>query len=77
MEFHLTPEQEDFIRHAVQSGRFATTDEAVREAVTLLEARECGLAELRAQIDDGLADLKSGNYADYTDETLVSCPSGS
>jgi len=42
----------------------------MQEAVTLLEAREREMAELRAEIDDGIAELENGNYTDYTDETL-------
>lgn len=40
MEVHLTPAQEAFLHQRVRSGRFATTDEAVREAVSLLEDHE-------------------------------------
>ncbi len=70
MDVHLTPEQEDFIRQAVEAGRFSSADEAMQEAVSLLEAHEREIAELRIDIDDGIADLAGGNYTDYTDETL-------
>jgi putative addiction module CopG family antidote len=70
MDVHLTPEQEKFIRHSVEAGRFSTADEALQEAVSLLEAREQSIAELRADLDDGLADLDNGRYFGYTDETL-------
>ena len=40
MEIHLTPDQEAFISRRVRSGRFATADDAVREAVSLLKTRE-------------------------------------
>lgn len=40
MEVHLRPEQEAFILQRVRTGRFATADDAVREAVSLLEERE-------------------------------------
>ena len=70
MDVHLTPEQEDFIRQAVEAGRFSNADEAMQEAVSLLEAHEREIAELRIDIDDGIADLAGGNYTDYTDETL-------
>jgi putative addiction module CopG family antidote len=42
MEVHLAPEQEAFIRQRIQAGRFATPDEALREAVSLLEEQETG-----------------------------------
>jgi len=70
MDVHLTTEQADFIRQTVESGRFANVEDAVREAVRLLEQREHEIAELRALVDEGLADLENGEYVDYTDETL-------
>jgi len=40
MEVHLTPDQEVFIQQRVRDGRFATADEAVQLAVSLLRERE-------------------------------------
>ena len=40
MEVQLTPDQEAFIQQRVRNGRFATADDAVREALSLLEERE-------------------------------------
>jgi putative addiction module CopG family antidote len=40
MEVHLTPDQEAFIRQRISTGRFATADEALQAAVSLLEERE-------------------------------------
>lgn len=70
MEIHLTPEQEAFIEQTVRSGRFASRHDAVREAVTLLEARERELAEMRAFVQEGLDDLDTDRYEEYNDETL-------
>jgi putative addiction module CopG family antidote len=42
MEVHLGPDQEAFVLQRIRSGRFATADEAVREAVSLLEEKEAG-----------------------------------
>jgi putative addiction module CopG family antidote len=70
MEVRLTPEQEEFIRHAVEDGRFSTVDHAIGEALTLLEHQEQALAELRSDVDAGLSDLEEGRFYDYTDETL-------
>jgi putative addiction module CopG family antidote len=66
MEVHLTPEQQAFIEQGVRKGRFASSDDAVREAMTLLEARE----RERAFVREGLDDLEAGRYEEYTDETL-------
>jgi putative addiction module CopG family antidote len=70
MDVRLTPEQEQFIRHAIESGRFATPDEAMREAVGLLEEREREIEYLQAIADEGIADLENGRFTDYTDDTL-------
>ncbi len=66
LEVHLTPEQQAFIEQGLRDGRFASSDDAMREAVTLLEARE----RERAFVREGLDDLDAGRYGDYTDETL-------
>ena len=39
MEVHLRPEQELYIQSQVRQGRFATPDEALQAAVTLLEKK--------------------------------------
>ena len=70
MEVHLTSEQQAFIEKGVRDGRFASSDDAVREAVTLLEARERELAQTRAFVREGMDDLDGGRYEEYTDETL-------
>ncbi len=70
MEVRLTPKQEDFVRHAVEDGRFSTVDQAIGEALNLLERQEQDLAELRSEIDAGLSDLEEGRFHDYSDETL-------
>ncbi len=40
MEIHLRPEQEAFIEGRVRAGRFASAEEALREAVGLLQQAE-------------------------------------
>jgi antitoxin ParD1/3/4 len=70
MEVHLTPEQQAFIEESVREGRFASSDDAVRQAVTLLKARELELAETRTFVGQGVDDLDAGRYEEYTDETL-------
>jgi putative addiction module CopG family antidote len=40
IEIRLAPDQEAFLLQRVRSGRFATADEAVREAVSLLRKQE-------------------------------------
>lgn len=40
MQIHLTPEQEEFVRQGVASGRFKNAEEAIEEAFSLCEERE-------------------------------------
>jgi len=70
MEVQPTPDQQAFIKHAIESGRLRREEEAVPEALSLWEERERARAELRAALDEAEADLKAGHCADYTDETL-------
>jgi len=66
----LPPELEAFIHERVASGRFATTGEAVREGLRLLEAREqereAVLAELRQEIEIGVEQANAGKPSDGT-----------
>ena len=69
MEVHLTPDQEAFVRQAIASGRYQTPEDAVREAMARWEDAERARAELLAAVDEAEADLRSGRYKSYTDET--------
>jgi putative addiction module CopG family antidote len=57
MEVHLTPDQEAFIQQHVSTGRFATADEAVQEAIMLLEERERQRVKTRPSGRKSLAQL--------------------
>lgn len=58
MNVSLTPELEQFVRSKVESGKYITSSEVVREALRLLEERdrrfEMRLAETRREIQKGL-----------------------
>ena len=62
MNVSLTPELEQFVRSKVESGKYITSSEVVREALRLLEERdrrfEARLAELRGEIKKGLDDSR-------------------
>jgi antitoxin ParD1/3/4 len=64
MNVSLTPELERFIAEQVESGRYRSASEVVRDAVRLLQMqwqeREAKLEGLRAAIEVGLADLERG-----------------
>ena len=46
---------EDFVGRAVESGRYGSASEVVREGLRLVEEREAKLAALRATIEQSLA----------------------
>ena len=64
----LPSDLEAFIDARVASGRFATAGDVVREGLRLLEEREQGrdavLAELRQEIEVGVAEAKAGQLRD-------------
>jgi len=64
----LTPELGRVIESRLRSGKYQTASEVVREALRLLEARDrapvAGVAELRAEIELGLDQLRRGEAVD-------------
>jgi antitoxin ParD1/3/4 len=54
MNVSLTPELEQYIRTKVDSGRYLSASEVVREALRLLEQKEIRLEDLRVEIQKGL-----------------------
>jgi antitoxin ParD1/3/4 len=68
MNVSLTPELERFVQEKVQSGRYTSASEVVREALRLLEEHEkiriAQLAEFREEIDRRLASLDRGESID-------------
>ena len=54
MNVSLTPELEQYIRTKVDSGRYLSASEVVREALRLLEQKDNRLEELRVEIRKGL-----------------------
>ena len=54
MNVSLTPELEQYIRTKVDSGRYLSASEVVREALRLLEQKEKRLEGLRVEIQRGL-----------------------
>ena len=56
----LTPDQEAFVRQAIESGRLQRAEDAVREALSLWEERERTRAEILAAVDSAEASLARG-----------------
>jgi antitoxin ParD1/3/4 len=68
MNVHLTDELERLVQSKVQSGRYNSASEVVREALRLLEERDELRAlrkdELRKRIAEGLDAVKAGRVQD-------------
>ncbi|BBU63035.1 hypothetical protein MSC49_29700 [Methylosinus sp. C49] len=68
MNVSLTPELERLVHQKVQTGRYTSASEVVREALRLMEERDRLEAwrkdEIRAQIAAGVASLRAGRGVD-------------
>ena len=64
MNIHLTPELERLVQSKVQTGRYNSASEVVREALRLMEERDQIVAlrkeEIRKKISQGLKSLRLG-----------------
>lgn len=70
MEVHLTPDQEAFVRQAIESGRVRSEQEAVREALSLWEERERRRTEILAAVDAAEASLARGEARTITETSV-------
>lgn len=60
MEVRLTPDQEAFVRQAIESGRLHRAEDAIEEALLLWEERERNRAEILAAVDAAETSLDRG-----------------
>lgn len=70
MEVRLTPDQEAFIRQAIETGRFHRAEDAVEEALSLWEERERTRAEILAAVETAEASLARGEGRTITPESM-------
>jgi len=70
MQIDLTPEQQDFVRQAVESGRFERAEDAVQAALTLWVERERRRAEILAAVDVARASIVRGDGIEITREAM-------
>ena len=73
MNVSLTPELERFTRSLVESGRYRSASEVVRDSLRLLEEQEAKTAELRRKMQEG---LDSGPPVPFDAERLRVVPTG-
>jgi putative addiction module CopG family antidote len=72
MPYHFPPDIEERVRAQLESGRFETEDDVLREAIDTLEKRQCGLRELQDMVRQADEDIASGRVGPFdADETKV------
>jgi antitoxin ParD1/3/4 len=64
MNVNLTPELEQMVHSKVQTGRYNSASEVVREALRLMEERDQVKAEVRKKITAGMEELRRGKGID-------------
>jgi Arc/MetJ-type ribon-helix-helix transcriptional regulator len=70
MEVQLTPDQQAFVRHAIESGRLHREEEAVQEALAMWEERERTRAEILAAVDKAEASLARGEGRNISEQSM-------
>jgi putative addiction module CopG family antidote len=73
MKIKLQPKVEKYVRTRVGERRYASVDDMVTRALTLLEATERAFGpkeELQKAIDIGLADIRAGRESDWDLEEM-------
>ena len=70
MNVQLTPDQRDFVRKAIESGRVSGEEEAVQQALALWEERERRRLEILAMLDEADASLARGEGTPITEESM-------
>ncbi len=70
MKVHLSEEHQAFVQSAVAAGTYATAEDAVADALRLLQEREAEMAakfeRLRAAVGEGADQLDRGEYSSST-----------
>lgn len=68
MEIQLTPDQQAFVRQAIESGRLQHAEAAVKEALSLWEERERRRMEILLAVDKAEASLARGEGRTVTSQ---------
>lgn len=75
MTITLTDEQAERVRAAVAKGEYASHSEVIREALRDWELnqsfRKRALAELKGEIDKGLAEVKAGRVSNFDADSII------
>jgi Arc/MetJ-type ribon-helix-helix transcriptional regulator len=70
MEIRPTPDQEAFIRDAIEAGRIDSAEDAAKEALALWEERERRRSEILAAVDIAQASTARGEGIEITRESM-------
>ncbi len=70
MEIHPTPDQQAFIRHAIEAGRIARPEDAATQAMALWEKHERRRLEILSRVDDAKASLSRGEGIAITQASM-------
>lgn len=70
MNVELTPDQREFVRIAIESGRISREEEAIEQALALWERRERRRLEIIAMIDEADASLTRGEGIPITERSM-------
>ena len=70
MQIDLTPEQQDFVRQAIASGRFERPEDAVQAAMELWIELERRRSEILAAVDIAKASIDRGEGIGITQESM-------
>jgi Arc/MetJ-type ribon-helix-helix transcriptional regulator len=71
MQINLTPEQQDFVRQAVKSGRIERPEDAVQAALALWIESERRRAEIIASVDIAKGSIDRGEGAEITRASML------
>ena len=76
MNVVLTAEVEKYVEEKVQSGQYASAEEAVNTLLVHVREQEqltaADIEELRAEVDVGLAEADRGQFVAFTAEDIIS-----
>ena len=70
MDVQLTPDQQAFVRRAIESGRLHSEADAVQEALALWEERERQRAEFLLSLEEARASLFRSDGRVVTQESM-------
>lgn len=70
MEVQFTPDQEAFVRHAIESGRLRREEDAVTEALSMWEEHQRRRLEILAAVDAAEGSLARGEGRVITEASM-------